>query len=178
LKATGLEFEVFFTDVNEDFSPLLSPTEVAVPLAVRKAKAALLAKNEDNSVFIGADTVVVAPNGEILGKPKDVQDAYRMLRLLSGAIHTVITGFCVLRRKQRKMLHYSDYDETKVTFKTLTDTEIHEYIATGSPMDKAGAYGLQDLSGSFVSKIEGSQDTVVGLPVQKVLRAVHNLQQK
>lgn len=109
---------------------------------------------------LGADTVVCL-DGEIFGKPKDGADAFRMLRALSGKTHSVFTGVCLIAPG----VYLADVAETKVTFRTLSEEEIGAYVASGSPMDKAGAYGIQD-GAALVSRFEGSYTNVIGLPVE------------
>lgn len=130
-------------------------------LAFARGKAAEVASRHPQDIVIGADTVVVL-NGEILGKPKDGADAARMLRALSGRTHSVCTGVCILGHGAEK----TRVVETLVTFFDLSEQFIQEYVAGGSPLDKAGAYGIQD--GGLVEKYEGSYTNVVGLPVEEV----------
>lgn len=140
-----------------------TPEELVKRLAQQKAEeVALLPQSKDKAV-LGADTVV-AYGGEILGKPKDETDAKRMLSLLSGKTHEVYTGVCISYPDggERKTLVKAAC--TKVVFNVLTDAFIDKYVKSGSPMDKAGAYGIQD--GGLVEKIEGSFTNVVGLPVE------------
>jgi septum formation protein len=118
-----------------------------------------------DSLILGADTVVVL-EGRVLGKPRDEEDAFRMLRALSGRKHTVYTGMA-LRRGEESM---TDYAAAEVWFRELTDREIRAYIATGSPMDKAGSYGAQDMAALFVERIDGEFYTVVGLPICRLGR--------
>lgn len=126
------------------------------------SKAATVADDVPDAVVIGADTIVVAEHG-ILGKPVDAADAARMLRLLSARRHHVVTGIAVLRR--RPPVSLVDSSETAVWFRGLTEDEISRYVATGEPLDKAGAYGIQGRAGAFVERIEGDYFTVVGLPL-------------
>ncbi len=119
----------------------------------------------DDEIVLGADTTVVLRN-EIMGKPKDALDAARMLRALSGNRHEVITGIC-LKRGDRVV---RDIACTSVWFAPLSDTEIADYVASGEPMDKAGAYGIQGLASKFVDRIDGSYSNVVGLPVALTYR--------
>ncbi len=121
-----------------------------------------------DSLILAADTVVVL-DGKVLGKPRDEEDAFRMLRALSGKKHTVYTGMA-LRQGERSM---TDYASADVWFRELTDGEIRAYIATGSPLDKAGAYGAQDMAALFVERIEGEFYTVVGLPICRLGRMMH-----
>ncbi len=128
--------------------------------ALAEAKAREVAADHPGAVVIGADTVVEA-DGALLGKPRDEEDAARMLRLLSGREHRVYTGVAVIR--DGTVL--SRWEATRVFFRPLTDREIAAYIATGEPMDKAGAYGYQGLASLFVERIEGDYFNVVGLPL-------------
>ena len=146
---------------EEQPHPELSPAELVQALSLAKARevaASAGAGTED--VVIGADTVV-ALDGAVLGKPKDEADAARMLRALSGRTHTVFTGVTVLRGGAT----LCRADETRVRFRTLSDGEIARYIATGEPMDKAGAYGAQGLASLFVEGLEGDFFNVMGLPL-------------
>jgi len=133
--------------------------EAVMYIAAEKAKDAA-ARAEKDALVLAADTIV-SLDGRVLGKPKTQEDAFQMLRSLSGRQHTVYTGMA-LRQGDRAM---TDHAAAKVWFRELTDAEIHAYIATGSPMDKAGAYGAQDMAALFVEKIEGEFYTVVGLPM-------------
>ena len=116
-------------------------------------------------IVLGADTIVTV-NGEVLGKPRDAEDALRMLRLLSGQVHSVITGICLCRGARR----VADAETTRVRFIPLTEAEIRAYVATGEPMDKAGAYAIQGLASKFIDWVEGCYFNVVGLPVALVYK--------
>jgi len=167
LRHAGIPFLVRPAQVEE--RPL--PGEGAHAYARRLARAkaeAVSAAPED--VVLGADTVVVA-DGEILGKPADEADARRMLRLLSGREHQVITGIC-LRTVQHTVL---DSESTSVRFVPLSEEEIADYVASGEPADKAGAYAIQGLASKFIDRLEGCYSNVVGLPLAllyKHLRAL------
>ena len=130
-------------------------------LNFEKAREVSLLPRAQGKAVLGADTVVVF-NGEVLGKPKDEGDAVRMLTALSGNTHEVYTGVCMLYPTKAGLRTFVDADCTKVTFYPLTESFIRDYVAGGSPMDKAGAYGIQD--GGLVEKIDGSFTNVVGLP--------------
>ena len=152
------KFEIITSDADESLSADIHPKEGVRILAVRKGEG--VAKENPDALVISSDTLVEL-DGVPLGKPSDAADAKNMLRALSGNTHRVHTGVAV---------HYNDrvvsgVDTTAVSFHALTDTEIDEYIATGEPMDKAGAYGIQGKGGAFVSGYDGSFDTVVGLSV-------------
>jgi len=140
-----------------------SPLETAKQLSFVKAKS-VFEKNQ-NCLVVGADTIVVH-NDKILGKPKNKDKAYQMLSQLSGKTHSVITGVTVMT----KNLSVTFADVSSVTFKTLCDKDIFDYIATGSPFDKAGGYGIQD--SGFVCNISGSYDNVVGLPTEKLAKVL------
>jgi septum formation protein len=154
-----------------------TPKDCAERLAREKALA--ISRNQAGSVILGADTIVVI-DGEILGKPRDAADAARMLRLLSGRTHQVITGVCLLQtplRTENKELKTGFEDTrsetTEVTMTAITDEDIQEYIVTGEPMDKAGAYAIQGFASRWIPRIHGDYFNVVGLPValvQKMLQ--------
>ena len=142
--------------------------------ALAKAKAEEIAMQPlaENKWVLGADTVVVLDN-EILGKPKDEQNAERMLTALSGNTHEVWTGVCMMKKSGEEITAYIASDCTKVVFETLNQAQIASYIASGSPMDKAGAYGIQD--GGLVKEIKGSFSNVVGLPVELCRRMIEQI---
>jgi septum formation protein len=153
--------------------PCYSPVENAKVLAHRKAEC--VAGHHTNAVILGADTIV-AVDGAMLGKPQDASDAAMMLKRLSGRTHTVVTGFALFDRPTGRVI--VDAEETRVTFRELPEDEIEEYVAGGSPMDKAGAYGIQDDYGAvFVTRIEGCYYNVVGLPLARVYAALRALEQ-
>jgi septum formation protein len=174
LRYLGVSYETVVTDAEEEEHP--PPPEILAalpPLALpqndhptlrawRKADAACASAPGD--VIIGADTIVVL-GGEVLNKPLDAADARRMLRRLSGRTHTVYTGLCVLRSAVWLDLVASD-----VTIDALTDAEIDAYVASGEPLDKAGAYGIQGLGGRLVRSVAGSYTSVVGLPLVQLHR--------
>ena len=157
----GLEFEVEVSEADEHTDNALSPDELVRVLSCRKAKA-VFEKHKDACV-IGSDTVVVYDN-LVLGKPRDEADARRMLKMLSGKTHTVYTGIAVIREG----LELTACDATSVTFTELTDREIDDYIKSGDPVDKAGAYGIQGKFCVHIERIEGSFFSVMGLPVHKL----------
>ena len=163
LQTAGVEFTVCVSDAEERIPPGTSPHEAVMLLAKQKALA--VAKDRPNDLVIGADTVVVY-DGAILGKPADEADAARMLRMLSGRTHTVYTGVCLVSAGSAETF----FEQTQVTFYPLTDDEIAAYIATGEPMDKAGAYGIQGRGCTLVRGICGDYFNVVGLPVAALCR--------
>lgn len=163
LKRLFEEFEVLPADI-EEHERIHSPIDLSVALAWEKAAA--IAAERPNSLVIAADTVV-AVNDEFLSKPKNEEDARRMLSKLSAKTHRVVTGVCLLPPAGAQAVLA---DETRVTFREISEKEIEDYIATGEPMDKAGAYAIQGGAAKFVVKVEGDYDNVVGLPVE-ALRA-------
>lgn len=162
LKLIGLEFEVVASQLNEDEEIYTIPEVHVLELAQKKALK--VAETIDDGVVVGADTIVVL-EGEILGKPASAREAHKMLRQLSGKTHTVYTGFALVERPSGNML--SDYERTQVTFRELTEEEIARYVNTESPLDKAGAYGIQDQSAVFVTRVHGCFYNVMGFPLAK-----------
>ena len=163
LKQIGLTFDVVPSHVSEETSDGLPPAEIVMSLA--RAKAREIGDRQDDAIIIGADTIVVL-DGVILGKPASAEEAVRMLQRLSGRDHVVYTGFTILDVPSGK--EYTGYEQTQVHFRPLREDEILEYVAGGSPMDKAGAYGIQDDYGAvFVDSIHGCFYTVVGFPLAK-----------
>ena len=152
-------FTVAAPNVDESVEPGLSPADMVEKLSLRKARAAVGHFGPDGLV-LAADTVV-ALDGSVLGKPRDEDDAFAMLSALSGREHRVYTGVTVLRGDRAVTRH----EETAVTFRELSPDEIRGYIATGEPMDKAGAYGIQGIGALLVSGIRGDYCNVMGLPV-------------
>lgn len=129
--------------------------------ALARLKASEVARLYPDATVVGADTVVVH-GGRIIGKPADEKDAFEILKELSGSTHSVYTGVCVISNGRQRVF----VQKSRVRFYTLTDNQINDYIASGSPMDKAGAYGIQD--SGFVANIRGSYTNVMGLPVEKL----------
>ncbi|MGA2712181.1 MAG: Maf family protein [Bryobacteraceae bacterium] len=162
LQAAGFEFTVRVAEVDETPREGESPREYVLRLAEEKARAVAA---DDGEIVLAADTTVVL-DSEIMGKPADSADAARMLRALSGQRHEVITGICL----RRGMQVVSDLASTAVWFAELSDAEIADYVASGEPMDKAGAYGIQGLASRFIDRIDGSYTNVVGLPVALTYR--------
>ena len=164
LHGLDLDYEVrVLPDIEENYPESLPTAEIPVYIAVEKA-VAYKTLMTDNDLIITADTVVVLGD-EVLGKPADLDDARRMLRELSGKTHQVITGVCLMtREKQRKFAVTTD-----VTFKALTEEEIGYYVEKYKPLDKAGAYGIQEWIGYIgVTGLHGSYFNVMGLPVQRI----------
>ena len=181
LKQMGLEFEVIPSHSEEIITRKI-PWEIVMELSSQKArelvyKAAMDSlsggKNDDgdgqNVLVIGADTIV-AYQDEILGKPKDRDDAVRMLKLLQGKQHSVYTGVSMVYLKEGIAQTRTFVEETKVYVAPMTDEQIEKYVATGEPMDKAGAYAIQGLFAEFIVKIDGDYNNVVGLPIGRIMR--------
>ncbi len=163
LRQIGWNPLVMPCDVPEVFDTAKSPAENARELALKKALC--VARDVKSGVIIGADTIVVL-DGDMLAKPEDKEDAVRMLTRLSGRTHTVYTGVALAEPPDRTLV---DVEATEVTFREIPEEEIREYVEGGSPLDKAGAYGIQDDYGAvFVTRIEGCYYNVVGLPLAKV----------
>lgn len=159
----GFTFEVFPAHVNEDTRPMEDPIAYVVRLARDKAEAVYAKVRDPEAIILGADTTVTL-DGHILAKPEDASDAARMLRMLSGRTHRVITGLAITSASGTEVAA----EVTGVQFLTLTDEEISAYVATGEPMDKAGAYGIQGYAGKWIPRVEGCYFNVVGLPLALV----------
>ncbi len=166
LELAGFEFKVMPTDVDENLPYPMSPGKTVEYLS--KIKAMPLKNNED--MIIGSDTVV-AIDGKIIGKPKDEEDAFNILKTLSGRTHCVYTGVTILFKD--KEITFSE--KTDVEFYEFSDKEILDYIATKEPMDKAGAYGVQGTACKFVKKINGDYFNVIGFPVARFYNVYKNL---
>jgi len=163
LKKAGIDFEVIFPENIEERNISSDPVSHVLELSRKKAES--IAKRVIDSLILGADTIVVL-NGEILGKPRDSEEAFKMLKKLSGKEHQVYTGISLVDNKEEKTL--SGYQLTKVKFNQLKDKEIKDYIDTGESLDKAGAYGIQGMGNFLVEKIDGDLDNVIGLPLRKL----------
>ena len=168
LRNAGIAFTVEPAHIPEQGMPGEPPLEYCKRLATDKARA-VFERNSD-SVVLGADTIVVADE-HLLEKPADVADAARMLRLLAGRGHQVITGVCVLAPG----FEQTEAEITEVRFGPLNEAEVASYIATGEPMDKAGAYAIQGIASRWVERIDGCYFNVVGLPVPRVYRILQAL---
>jgi len=162
LNLIGIAHEVRPPNIDETMRPRESPRRHAERLAREKASA--IAKRDPDLITIGADTIVVVSR-KVLGKPRDADDAARMLALLSGREHMVTTAVAVSRGKKLR----SAVEEVSVRFRRLRDDEIEAYIATGEPMDKAGAYGIQGYGATIVERIEGDYFAVMGLPIVRLV---------
>ena len=170
LTAIGVIFELVPSHVSERPHPQEAPADYIMRLA--RAKVVEVARKRDSGLVIGADTIVVL-DGRLLGKPEDSADAQRMLRLLSGKWHAVMTGVSLYDATTKREV--ADYDKTLVRFAQLSDSEINWYVGTGEPFDKAGAYGIQGMGALFVEEIAGNYHNVVGLPIPLVYRLAKRL---
>lgn len=158
----GFNFEVITSNVDENEEEFVYPEVKVLELSYKKAMR--VAENVSEGIIVGADTTVVLDD-EVLDKPENEKQAKTMLRQLSGHTHTVYTGFTMLKKPDGRSV--SEYDKTEVTFRDLDDDEIDAYIATKSPFDKAGGYGIQDFGALFVQKVNGCFYNVMGFPVTK-----------
>lgn len=161
LRSAGISFIVQPADIDEAPLPNESPQACAGRLAREKART--VHKHHPEEFVLGADTIVVI-DGLILGKPRDIDDAARMLRVLSGRQHSVVTGVCLLG----PAFESATSETTVVKMSEISENEIRDYIATGEPMDKAGAYAIQGIASRWIPRIEGDYSNVVGLPVALV----------
>ena len=162
-----IPFTVVPADVDETMDPAKAPCEEVARLSAKKARAV---KREPDDVVIAADTIVVC-EGKVLGKPKSEENAYHMLSLLSGRDHQVMTGCTVLRGE--KSVTFTEV--TDLHFRTLSEREIRAYIASGEPMDKAGAYGIQGGAALFCRRMEGDYYNVMGLPVCRLWQTLQSI---
>lgn len=179
LANAGFAFRVHPSSVLEEHREAEDPTAFATRLAREKAHSvftelAALDSEADPLRVLGADTIVVSPAKEILGKPKDANDAARMLRLLSGATHSVITGIAVTTRVGVEVASELTY----VTVTTISEAEIEAYIQTGEPMDKAGAYAIQGYAATWIPRIHGCYFNVVGLPLALVSSMLEGMEKR
>jgi septum formation protein len=163
LRAAGFDFEVLPVGIDEQLAPGELPEQAVARLAAAKAEAALAKR--PGRLVLGADTIVVIDQNA-LGKPVDQEDAKRMLRLLSGQPHRVLTGICLLSSRRRS----AHVESTLVELAPLSAAEIDWYVGTGEPEDKAGAYAIQGLASRFIREIRGSYSNVMGLPIGTLYR--------
>lgn len=175
LKLGGIEYDVIVSETEEVINSRI-PREVVEDLSLQKAQAVYQSvDNKNNIAVIGADTVV-SYEGRILGKPKDEDDARRMLTMLSGNTHEVYTGVSILSNGMDGILNIKTFSEcTRVIFYPLDFDEIDSYIKSGDPMDKAGSYGIQSGAAKFVKRIEGDYNNVVGLPLARLYHELKEL---
>jgi septum formation protein len=172
----GIPFEVCPANVDESMRAGEAPQDYVTRLAREKALAVLTGNVDGTAagaLVLGADTTVVV-DGESLGKPVDAEDAHRMLRTLSGRVHVVMTGVCLAwRDASGHVLSEAECEVTEVEFAPMSTKEIAAYVATGEPMDKAGAYGIQGKASRWIPRIRGCYFNVVGLPVARVCAMLH-----
>jgi septum formation protein len=167
LEKIGLKFEVEPGDINEELQSDLPPQELAKKLSQEKALA--VSKKYSDAIIIAADTIGVF-EGKIVGKPRTSTEATKMLRMLNGKSHLVVTGFTIIDTKTGKTVSKSV--ETTVYFRKLTEAEIDAYVKTGEPLDKAGGYALQGLGALIVEKITGDFYNVIGLPLSALVESL------
>jgi len=173
LRSAAIPFTVDVANIAEDLKNGERPAGHAERLAREKAE--VVASRNPGKIVLGADTIVVVDD-QILGKPRDAADAARMLRLLSGRAHKVITGVCMVFPETRNPKLETSSEQTSVHFAPLSASDIEAYIATREPMDKAGAYAIQGIASRWITKIEGDYANVVGLPVALVWEMLHNFE--
>jgi septum formation protein len=175
LRNAGFSFEIFPADVDETPRPDERAEDYVRRLAEEKARVAVkrFAHAATPVIVIAADTTVVA-GGHMLGKPENREDARRMLRLLNGQTHEVLTGISVIRSSDGQVA--SHVEITRVSFAELSESEIEEYICSGEPSDKAGGYGIQGIAGKYVTRIEGCYFNVMGLPLSRLWSLIQVLQ--
>jgi len=171
LSQLGLEFSIISPSFDENKFSLSTKPESVQKLSLYKAKS-VCTKLTISALIIGADTVVIHED-KILGKPKSREEAFEMLKMLSGNTHHVITGIAVVDTDTGK--EYTSYDITYVKFNKLSDTQINDYIDNMKPYDKAGAYGIQELPPEFVKEIDGEIDNVIGLPTKILIKLLHSI---
>ena len=162
LQQVGFEFRVIASSVSEQIDNQRTPEEQVLELSLAKAKE--VSPQIDRGIIIAADTIVVL-NKKVLGKPADHDEAFAMLRYLSGQTHQVYTGFALVDVPSKR--YFTDFERTDVTFRHLSDEEIELYIRLDHPFDKAGAYGIQDRSALFVERVNGCYYNVVGFPLTR-----------
>lgn len=171
LTKAEIKFDICIKNVDETVPEGMSPAEGTEYTATKKALA--VAGVATDAIIIGADTVVVLDD-KVLGKPKDKEDAIKMLTSLSGREHQVITGVCLAYSGKVETFH----EISNVKFYDLTEEEIKHYVLSGEPMDKAGAYGIQGKGCVLVEKIDGDYFNIVGLPVARLVREIRAIQKK
>ena len=164
LTQAGFSFEVKVSDADEVITEK-EPDKIVKELALVKACA--VAASETEALIIGADTIV-AVDGKILGKPRDAEEAFSMLSMLQGRTHQVYTGVALITKEEGLQKSHVFSEKTDVHMYPMTEQEIREYIATGEPLDKAGAYGIQGRAAVYIRKIEGDYNNVVGLPISRL----------
>jgi septum formation protein len=168
MKQVGLSCEVIAPDADETPLRRETPSHLVARLAQAKAQS-VLGRAYFGDIIVAADTIVVDPSGKkILGKPTNIADAEKMLKMLTGKKHLVLTGYCIVRRGEKKDLVHGRVVKSFVQMRPLSSAQIKAYVASGEPMDKAGSYAAQGLGMALVEKIHGSYANVVGLPVSQL----------
>ncbi|MCM3270885.1 Maf family protein [Paenibacillus elgii] len=170
-----LPFEIITNDVDETISTDLPPDRIVEELSLRKANASTARTTDSQSIVIGSDTIVVYSQ-EVLGKPKDQEDAFRMLKLIQGTTHQVYTGITCIDVGESRIITRSRV--TDVRMKAMSDEQIRAYIATGEPMDKAGAYAVQGIGSTIVESIKGDHFNVVGMSLSLLSEMLEELDVK
>lgn len=177
LEQLGLEFQIITADADETPTETV-PSKIVEELSAKKAEAVLdKVKNElpkEDVLIIAADTLVFQGK-ERMGKPKNVEDAHRMLGLLQNSVHQVYTGVTLVYITNGNEKRVSFNEKTDVVFYPMTEDEIKNYVATGEPMDKAGAYAVQGISAKFIKSINGEYSNVVGLPIARLYHEINNI---
>jgi len=168
LEQAGINFKIIPSSYNEESLEITTIDEYSKKLSYYKALDVY--EKHPNDTIIASDTIVVIDN-QILGKPKDFDDAYRMLNLLQGRKHSVITSVCIMHQDKTELFLSKSY----VTFYKMSDTDIKEYINTKEPMDKAGSYAIQGKAAKYIRSISGDYYTIVGLPIAKVIKSLKKL---
>ncbi len=169
LAKTGLTFEVVSSNYEEDMTLSMPPDELVKFLS--RGKAESVAQNYEDAIIIGGDTFI-SFKGQILGKPHTPVRAKEMLSILSGNEHSVFTGYTIIDTKSKKVI--SEVVEAKITFKNLTEEEIDEYVETGEPLTRAGAYAIQTIEKTFIVNFSGDYDGIIGLPVKDLIKSLES----
>lgn len=174
LERAGFSFTVHAADIDESPLPGETPPQLVERLARSKAHATVpFARKTGDDLIIAADTVVWSPEVGVLGKPADELDALRMLTLLSGRTHFVTSGVSILLLEGSSVVEHTFHETTDVTFHPLSDAWLRAYVASGEPLDKAGAYAIQARGAVLVKSIRGDYDNVVGLPLSRLVRELN-----
>ncbi len=172
LRQIGITFEIVLPDVDESrYSFEGDPSGTVERLALAKARSAAGRVDARGRLVLGADTVVLFED-EVIGKPKDAEDACAMLQKLAGRSHRVLTGFALLDPRTNRSV--TAHEWTAVSMRELTDAEIHAYVDTGEPLDKAGSYGAHALGAGLITRVEGCFYNVIGLPLARLLMTLKN----
>jgi septum formation protein len=176
LQEVGIHFSVEIPDIDESPHEREHPKKMVTRLAREKALAILNQHPNDDVLIIAADTTVVAPDGKTnLGKPQDAEDAFRMLRTLSGKTHTVFTGYAIaFQKKGKKQIKFRTV-QTRVTLRKLSQSVLRDYVGTQEPMDKAGSYAAQGKGMALITEIRGSYSNVVGLPISHLVEDLEQI---